>query len=248
MNVLYIDIETAPATARIWGLKTRFVPISQVVDRGYTLCWAARWEGKKKIHFASEWQHGHEEMIRQAYELLDQADMVVHYNGKKFDIPTLNREFAILGLSPPTNYHQLDMFQIVRQNFRFLSNSMDSVASELGLQRKTEHKGVQLWEEVMAGDKKAQAVMKKYNCQDIVVLEELYRYLRPWIKNHPNRGLYIDNPQEPVCPNCGGTSVQKRGVERPARSNAYQRYKCMDCGANSRGRVVLYKSSENLLL
>jgi len=58
MKVLYIDIETAPATARIWGLKTRFVPISQVVNRGYTLCWAARWEDKKKIHFYSAWQHG----------------------------------------------------------------------------------------------------------------------------------------------------------------------------------------------
>lgn len=247
MKVLYIDIETAPATARIWGLRTRFVPVSQVVSRGYTLCFAAQWEDEKRMRFHSRWTDGHDEMVKEAHRLIDEADVVVHYNGKKFDMPTLNREFALLGLAPPENYQQIDLFHIVRSTFRFISNSMDAVCDELGLSRKTPHKGYQLWEDVMAGVPAGQRTMEKYNKQDVRVLKELYMYLRPWIRRHPNRGLYVENPTSPVCPNCGGTHMQKRGIERPARVNAYQRYKCMDCGANARGRVVLERASEFVL-
>lgn len=245
--MLFLDIETAPATARIWELRTRFVPISRVVSRGYTLCFAARWEGQKKVHFYSRWKHGHEAMVKAAYDLIDEADVVVHYNGKKFDMPTLSREFVVQGLTPPGPYKQVDLFQVVRSSFRFLSNSMDAVADELGLQRKAEHKGMALWEEVMAGRRDAQRTMKEYNIQDIVVLEELYKVLQPWVRVHPNRGLFVDNPQEPVCPSCGSTHLHKKGVERPANVNAYQRYKCQDCGANSRGRVIVARANENVL-
>lgn len=247
MKVLYIDIETAPATARVWSLREKFIGINQIVERGYTLCFAAQWEGDRKVHFYSRWEHGHEAMVKAAYDLLNEADMVVHYNGKKFDIPTLNREFVLMSLSPPENYQQLDLYHIVRSTFRFISNKLDAVADELKLSRKTPHKGYALWEEVMAGEPKACRHMEKYNKQDIKVLIELYKRLQGWVRRHPNRGLYVQDPTSPVCPNCGGTHLQKRGIERPARVNAYQRYKCMDCGANARGRVVVDRAGENVL-
>jgi hypothetical protein len=231
----------------VWSLREKFIGINQIVERGYTLCFAARWEGQKRIHFYSRWDHGHDRMVQAAFDLLNEADVVIHYNGKKFDIPTLNREFAILGYHPPENYQQIDMYQIVRSTFRFISNGMDAVCDELGLARKTPHKGFKLWEDVMAGEKEACRQMKEYNIQDIVVLEELYKRLQGWIRVHPNRGLYVQDPENPVCPNCGGQHVQKRGIERPARLNAYQRYKCMDCGANSRGRVIVERAGDNVL-
>ena len=36
-----------------------------------------------------------EQMVSRVHGLLDDADVVCHYNGKKFDIPTLNREFLL---------------------------------------------------------------------------------------------------------------------------------------------------------
>lgn len=248
MKVLFIDIETAPATARVWSLRDRFVPVQRVRERGYTLCFAAQWEDEKKMRFHSRWDDGPENMVYEAHALLNEADVVIHYNGKKFDIPTLNREFVLLGLSPPENYKQLDLYQIVRSTFRFISNGMDAVCDELGLARKTPHKGFELWEECMAGVKSGLRTMERYNKQDVRVLRELYGRLQPWIRTHPNRGLYVEDPKSPICPNCGSTHVQKRGIERPARVNAYQRYKCMDCGANSRGRVTVAKASEHVLV
>ncbi|NIV35232.1 MAG: hypothetical protein GWN58_38990, partial [Anaerolineae bacterium] len=51
-----------------------------------------------------------EGMLEGAWELLDEADAVVHYNGKKFDIPTLNREFVKYGFTPPSPYKQIDLY------------------------------------------------------------------------------------------------------------------------------------------
>ena len=74
------------------------------------------------------------------------------------------------------------------------------------------------------------------------------KYLQGWIPSHPNRGLWLDEGAEPVCPNCGSHNLVKKGIERPARVNAYQRYKCKDCGANSRGRTVVQKAGEGVLV
>ncbi len=247
MKVLEIDIESAPATAFIWDLKTRYVPIKHVIERGYILCFAARWQHQKQIQFYSVWTHTKEEMIQAAHDLIDEADVLLHFNGKKYDIPILNREFLKQGLKPPTKYKHIDLYQVVRSTFKFMSNSMDSVCEELGLSRKLEHKGMELWAGVMAGKKEDQRMMTEYNKQDLEVLRDLYYSLQPWITNHPNRALWVDDVQEPTCPNCESQHLHKRGIERPANVNAYQRYKCVDCGANSRGRVIMKRAGPGVL-
>ena len=40
-------------------------------------------------------------MLKRIYDLIDEADVVVHYNGKSFDMPTLSKEFIGQGWSPP---------------------------------------------------------------------------------------------------------------------------------------------------
>ncbi len=50
-----------------------------------------------------------------------------------------------------------------------------------------------------------------HNCkQDVNLLEKIYLKFRPWIKNHPNIGIYIDN-KSPVCTNCGSKNVESKG-------------------------------------
>lgn len=250
MKILELDIETAPNKVYAWGLFKENIPIDRVIEPGYTMCFAAKFQDEDMTYFESLYQSEMRDMLEVAWELLDEADVVVHYNGKRFDIPTLNREFVKYGFVPPTNYHQIDLYQVVRSNFRFASNKMDFVCAQLGLQTKVQHKGMELWRDCMEGVEiewggnvpehidEAWKTMEAYNVGDIEMLNQLYTQLLPWIK-HPNRALYMENNDEPVCPNCGSTHVQKRGIERPARVNAYQRYKCMDCGANSRGRLAL---------
>jgi uncharacterized protein YfkK (UPF0435 family) len=140
VRVLEIDIETAPHVAYIWSLFDTNVPIDRLVTPGYTLCFSARWQGSREIMFHSQWTDGNAGMVKAAWNLMNDADMLVHYNGKKFDVPTLNREFVLQGMVPPSNYHELDLYHVVKRRFRFASNKLDFVAQQLGLGSKVRHR------------------------------------------------------------------------------------------------------------
>jgi DNA polymerase elongation subunit (family B)/predicted RNA-binding Zn-ribbon protein involved in translation (DUF1610 family) len=202
------------------------------------MCFAAQWEGQKgKPMFYSEWQHGHKEMIEALHSLLSEADAVCGYNINRFDLPVANREFLLYGLEPPDPYHNIDLYREVKKNFRFASNKLDHVCQELKLGKKVEHEGFTLWVNCMNGDTKAQKKMQTYCMGDVELLPKLYKELLPWIKNHPNWGLYSDTAR-PVCPNCGSEHVIKKGIET-TQTCMYQRYKCSKCGTPIRGRTNL---------
>ena len=155
--------------------------------------------------------------------------MVVTYNGKKFDVPTLYREFVLHKLQPPSPFHHIDLYQTVRRQFRFASNKLDFVCQQLGLGAKTHHKGMGLWNEVEAGCLKARRVMERYNKQDVKLLERLYVHIRPWIKNHPSLSLIAERVGM-VCPTCSSDDLEFRGF-RYTRTRRYRRFKCKSCGA-----------------
>jgi DNA-directed RNA polymerase subunit RPC12/RpoP len=187
--------------------------------------------------FHSIWHDGKRGMVEAAAALLGEADAVVHYNGKSFDIPTLCKDFLLELGKPPTPFHQIDLLHVVRKRFRFASNKLDFVARQLGIGKKLPHKGMDLWRGCMHGNPKDQKVMERYNIQDVLLLEKLYERLLPWINKHPNHGLYTDE-ERPVCTNCGSRHVVKNGVERLA-TQAYQRYRCQKCGTPLRGRTTI---------
>lgn len=237
MKILHIDIETAPMIAYAWGLFKQNISIKQIVKPGYTLCFAAKWEGdsNKEIIFRSEKEHGHQAMIEKAYELVNDADVVVHYNGKRFDMPILNQEFMLLGLTPPSPVRHVDLLETVKSQFRLPSNKLDYVAQILGVGAKTEHKGMSLWRDCMNGCDKAWKIMRRYNINDVVILQKVYKRLLPWIHIHPNHALFTETTK-PVCPNCGSTHLQRRGFAH-THTMSYQRLHCQSCGKWSRERT-----------
>jgi hypothetical protein len=227
MKILLIDIETAPNVAHVWGLWQQNVGLPQIIESGYVLCWSAKWLDKEELMFSSTFHDGKTAMLQKIHELLDEADAVIHYNGTKFDIPTLNKEFLLEGLTPPSPIKEIDLLRTARSRFRFPSNKLDYISQALGLGKKVKHIGHELWIKCMANEPDAWEQMKKYNIQDVVLLEKVYGKLRPWIKGHANHGLYKEDSM--VCPNCGGNHYQRRGFAFTA-SCKYQRYQCNDCG------------------
>ena len=81
---------------------------------------------------------------RAAHDLLSEADVVVHYNGDKFDLPHLNREFVESGLGPPAPYASIDLLKTVKRKFRFPSNKLDYVVQKLRLGAKVSTGGYDL--------------------------------------------------------------------------------------------------------
>lgn len=231
MRILAIDIETRPNLGYVWGLWDQNIGLPQLVESKEMMCWAAKWVGQPGVEFRSTHHDGQRQMIERAWELLDDADAVMHYNGRKFDVPHLNREFLRLGLTPPAPFKQIDLMRVVKKEFAFPSNKLAYVSKQLDLEGKVEHEGFDLWIKCMAGDDDAWDRMRKYNEQDVVLLEEAYAKLRPWISSHPSHGAMTG---QDVCPNCGSHNLQSRGLAY-LRTGSYPRFICGGCGKWSRG-------------
>lgn len=235
-KILLLDIETSPNTAHVWGIWQQNIAINQLLESSYTMCFAAKWLDNDEIFFDSVHKSEPKVMLKKIYDLIDEADAVVHYNGNKFDMPTLNKEFLLAGLTPPSPVKNIDLLQVAKKQFRFVSNKLDYVAQQLGLGKKTSHIGHDLWIQCMANNPEAWSMMEEYNKNDVILLEKVYYKFRPWIRNHIN--LSIFNDEEIVCPNCGSSNHHKRGFNITAVSK-YQRHQCRDCGNWFRGNKNL---------
>ena len=233
MRRLLIDIETAPNLAHVWSLWNENVGLNQLIESGEMLCFGAQWYGEHNIPqygFHSRWYDGHRNMVIAAHELLDEADAVIHYNGKRFDVPWLNRSMLEYSISPPSPYKQIDLLETVKREFRFPSNKLAYVCERLGVGEKIETGGHELWVKVMAGDRKAQQDMERYCLRDVHLLGPLYERLQPWIRDHPSFGAMTGGD---VCPACGSDSLNRQGYAY-TRTGKYQRYVCGQCGKWSR--------------
>lgn len=229
--ILFLDIETSPNLAYVWSLKDNYVSHQGVVVPQEMLCFSAKWLGQKEVMFYSTFHHGKEEMVRKAWELLDAADIVVHYYGKRHDIPHINKEILFQGLTPPSPYKQVDLCLAIRRQFNFPSNKLDYVTKALGIPGKRKSIGYEGWIACLNGDPDAWEQMRIYNENDTDILEALYLKVLPWIPGHPNLSVLSEGK---TCPSCGSPRLQKRGY---AKTNAasYRRYQCQACGRWSRG-------------
>lgn len=178
---LVIDIETMANLAWVWGTWQQNIYPNQIVKHKRTICFAAKWLGDKKIYFYSEFHDGRDVMIKKAWDLINEADAVITYNGKRFDIKHLNTEFKLAGLNPPSHFQHIDLLQVTRREFAFGSNKLESVAKIMGLGQKEETEGFDLWVKCDAGVAKAWDKMRSYNRNDVQLTEQLFEEYRPWI-------------------------------------------------------------------
>lgn len=232
VKTLLLDIETAPNTVYVWGMFDQNISHDQVKESSYVLCWSAKWYQASATHYMSVQHDTRRQILRGIHALLDEAEVVVHYNGLKFDIPTLNKEFVKHGMKPPSPYQQVDLYYVVKRIFRFESNKMTAIATQLDLGKKVEHNGFALWLGCMENDKAAWKLMEEYNRHDVRLTEQLYTKLLPWIPNHPHQGVLNDQ----ACPRCGVVGrMQSRGTA-VAKTVVYRRYQCQACGGWCRSR------------
>jgi hypothetical protein len=227
MKILFLDLETSPNLAHVWGLWQQNVAITQLEKSTEVICWGARWLGSDKVMFKSQHHHGKEKMLDELHKVMNEADVLIGWNSAAFDSKHIKREFIENGYLPPSPWKELDLMRVVKSQFKFPSNKLDYVAQKLGVGAKVQHSGFQLWLDCMAGNAKAWVEMKEYQIQDVNLLVDLYDILLPWIDNHPHVGAAQDNPES--CRNCGSDNIIKAG-KKILNAGAYQRFQCKNCG------------------
>lgn len=238
-KTLLFDIETAPLQAYTWGIWEVDVGLNQIIKHSSIIAWAAKWRGEKNIFYGDQRGkkniYDDKELLRPLWHLLDEADVVVTQNGKKFDSKRVNARFIINGFPPPSPYKHLDTKIIAKRHFGFTSNRLEYLTEALCKKHvKQKHKkfpGFELWKECLAGNPAAWKEMEQYNKADVLSLEELFSILAPWEKD-----TTIVTPAYSNTCVCGSTKYKKNGI-RARKSGIFQTYLCVNCGAHYQTRI-----------
>lgn len=249
-KILLFDIETAPIIAHVWAIWDQNIGLNQIEKDWHILSWSAKWlKGSDGVTYGphnnimyqdqrkSENIENDKELLKGIWKLLDEADIIITQNGKKFDIKKLNARFIQNKLKPYSTLEHIDTCQIARDKFGFTSNKLEYLCEALDVKRKKlKHKkfpGHELWKQCLKNNKEAWKEMERYNKQDVLALEEVYLKLEPWAKQTSKTVFNNGN-----CNSCNGKLISK-GFRYTAKAK-YQRYVCKKCGSN-------YQSSTNLL-
>lgn len=245
LKTLIVDIERLPGRARVkhrgltiegdfWdlgGWKHTIgyrIHADDVLEWPSTICFAAGWYGAKAKTFHAAWEEGGADaMYEAAFELYDQADLVMTYNGVGFDNRHLTSGWTERGMGRPSTWKDIDLLKVARQSQGWESKTLDSVCKRLGVPTKVDKYSVEVARAAMAGDVKAQRKLKRYNLGDVDILSPVYAALMSHIKGHPHVAPSL-GLERPTCPRCASTDVERVGTYTPGVYN-YPEFKCRTC-------------------
>lgn len=246
-KVLLLDIETAPILGYVWGLWENNLALNQVKQDWYILSWSAKWLGDPpaNVMYADQRNAKNIEddskLLQGIWKLMDEADVIIGQNSKKFDIKKLNARFIQNGYAPPSSYRQIDTLTLAKKHFGFTSNKLEHMTDKLCVKYKklkhSDFSGFELWKQCMANNPKAWTSMEKYNKYDVLSLEELYLKLAPWDKNI-NFNVFRDELDN-VCNACGHDVFITKGFVH-TNTGKHVRLVCDNCGHET-------KQKQNLL-
>lgn len=248
-RVLIYDIENYANEVYTWGKWQQNV--LSVKNYSYMLSISYKWLGEKKTHimaltdykdykpgYREDLDHGPDKQMLEDFieKAWSKADVVVAHNGDSFDQKVVRARAIANNLPPVPPVLEIDTKKMAKQKFRFYSNSLNDLGHFLGLGVKVQTGGFELWKGCHTGDKKSWALMKKYNIQDVDLLEKVYLRLRPWASTKLNMAAW---GKPDACPKCGaeGTMIWRSKPKITAAGTQYRRCSCTACGGWSQSRL-----------
>ena len=238
-KVLLLDIETLPIITYSWGIWKQNLSDFQIIEDWCLLSWSAKWLGDSYIYSdiltPNEAVNRKDKRIcKTMWNLLDECDLVIAHNGDRFDLRKLNARFMNHRMDPPSPYLSIDTLKQSRRNFAFTTHKLDFLSQIISNKEKIKT-DFALWRGCDNGDVSSLNKMLSYNKHDVLLLEEVYLSMLPWMKGIPNFALYTSS-NKTICGHCGSSDLKKNGFYvTPA--NKYQSYKCMECGCFVRDRI-----------
>ena len=228
-RILLLDIETSLYHFTGWGTYKQYIDHYRITKNQFIISWAAKWlydDLQSQVVTPKEARNRDDERIVQGiWELLDQAHIVIGHNADRFDLRKLKWRFISLGMQPPSPYRIIDTLKVAKKEFASPSYKQDFLTKYFKIEEKLST-NYDLWVGCEAGDQESLNKMEEYNRHDVLGLEELYLKVRPYIKNHPNLGVLLD---EDVCPNCGSEHLTETDSIYFTSANRFPVFRCDEC-------------------
>lgn len=239
LKILYYDVEIAPTQALVWGRFKQNISSSQVVSHWYVLTQSWAWSNGEiqgsRLTPAEALEEDDEALIAQVWHLLDEADVVIGHNLRRFDIKKINARFAYYGFPAPSPYKIIDTLEIAKVRFSFPSNKLNDLCDFLGIGVKADVGGMETWAKAIKGDLEALEHMLEYNNQDINLTRQLYNRLKGFDNNAVNLAVMRGGVGKALCPTCTSDDIvplENKYVYTP--NSRYQAYRCRNCNTNMR--------------
>lgn len=129
--------------------------------QGYT---RARWDDRRLSYAAKK--------------ALEQYDVLVSYNGTRYDIPFFNTRLVENGFKPlSSDIKHADLLKTVRARMRLHSNRLDALTKFLGTSSSKTPLTPDVWRRAGAGDRASIDFVVDHNLHDLLTLEESFNKL-----------------------------------------------------------------------
>jgi ssDNA-binding Zn-finger/Zn-ribbon topoisomerase 1 len=237
-RILFWDLETSHNIVASFSLWERgrglSIPHSNVIQERYIITGSWKWAGEKKVHVVTTMDdperfaanpHDDYFVVKTLHEVISSADVIVAHYGDGYDTKYFRGRALFHGMPPIPPVKTIDTKKVASTQFLLNSNRLDYLGKLLGVGRKIPTSN-QWWLDILLGtDEKRRAAIKKmarYNKQDVLLLEDVFYKLRPYMANHINRQLFVGDV---VCPKCGSADFEHRGFTH-TKTRSYRRFQC----------------------
>lgn len=235
LSVYTLDIETSYNLVSCWRPGSKIsVPYTAIQKERGIICYTARDFITGEI-FYSTWDIVTQDdsiVIKDISKILSRADILITYNGKKFDVPWINGRALALGLPPlATTYTHLDLYPLLKKSVGLNSHKLDYISSLIGVGKKIST-SIKLWDDIIIRKKiDALEAMLDYNIQDVKLTADLFVASYDYLRLPSQIRNYIDLVKNNFCCGCCGEELIQR-LQRPVESGRRSLYRCpiKSCG------------------
>lgn len=227
---LFFDIETSyylVPTFQFWKVN---INTDNILRDKKIICISYKWQYEDTVHtLVWDSKQDDSKLIKDFIQVIKEADEIVAHNGDKFDMKELRTRALMTGNLMFPVYRTLDTLKKARQYFRFASNKLDYIGKALGVGRKLDHEGMKLWIDICEHkDKKQLEKMIAYCEQDVILLEDIYTALSPYIYHNTNFAV-LKGGMKWHCPECASKNVKISHTDATAMGVIRRHMKCLDC-------------------
>jgi DNA polymerase elongation subunit (family B) len=224
---LFFDIETSPNIGVFWNPGHNLtLTYDNIVEERRVICVAYKWEDSKQTHCITWDEHQCDKSLLEKFiPILHKSDEAVTHGGDRFDIIWLRTRCLFHGIEMSPHITSIDTLKESREKFRFNSNKLDYIARFLGLGEKIPTQ-FRLWKKVLLDNNRtALREMSRYCKQDVVLLEQIWNRLNPYLPPKTNRARLLNQ-----CPECGSSNTHISKYRTTAAGYKKVQFQCQDCG------------------